>query len=166
MIKFSTVPLFKSLIRLLNFILETGIYPDSWCRGIITPIFKSGSKVDPGNYRGICVAIGLGKVLCSLLNNRILKHLQLHNPIHKSQIGFQAGSRTSDHLFTLKTLIDSHVKAKSHGKISACFVGFRKAFDSTWHQGVFYKLLKSKVGGNVDRCISKKCIINLIAPSN
>ena len=84
----------------------------------------------------------LGKVFCSLLNNIILKHLQLHNPIHKSQIGFQAGSRTSDHLFTLKTLIDTHVKAKSRGKIFACFVDFRKAFDSIWHQGLFYKRIK------------------------
>ena len=95
----------------------------------------------------------LGKVFCSLLNNRILKHL--HNPIHKSQIGFQAGSQTSDHLFTLKTLIDTHVKAKSRGKIFACFIDFRKAFDSIWHQGLFYKLIKSKIGGNVYRLIKE-----------
>ena len=114
-----------------NFLLETGIYPVSWCRGIITPIFKSGSKTDPGNYRGICVTSCVGKVfLCSLLNNRITKHLQTKSPIHKSQIGFQAGSRTSDHIFTLKTLIDTHVKARSRGKVFACFVDFRKAFDS------------------------------------
>ena len=75
--------------------------------------------------------------------------------IHKSQIGFHAGSRTSDHLFTLKTLIDTHVKVKSHGKIFACFVDVRKAFDCIWHQGLFYKLLKSKVGSNVYRLIKE-----------
>ena len=94
----------------------------------------------------------LGKFFCSLLNNRLANHLHLHNPIHKSQIGFQAGSRSSD-LFTLKTLIDTHVKAQPRGKVFACFVDFRKAFDCTWHQGLFFKLLESKIGGNMYRLI-------------
>ena len=83
--------MFKSLIRLLNFLLETGIH---------TLIFKYGTKVDPGNYRGICVTSCLGKVFCSLLKNRFINRLHLHNPIHKSQTGFQGGTRTSDHIFT------------------------------------------------------------------
>lgn len=130
MIKYCTPPLFLALLKLFNLILTTGIYPNAWCRGIITPIFKSGSKLDPGNYRGISVTSCLGKVFCSLLNNRIAKHLQTYNPIHKSQIGFQAGSRTSDHLFSLKAIIDTHVKARSRGKVFACFIDFKKAFDS------------------------------------
>ena len=35
MIKYCTIPLLKTLVKLYNFLLETGIYPDSWCRGII-----------------------------------------------------------------------------------------------------------------------------------
>ena len=32
----------------------------------------------------------------------------------------------------------------------ACFVDFRKAFDSVWHEGLFYKLLKTNIGGNLN----------------
>ena len=31
-------------------------------------------------------------------------------------------------------------------KVYACFVDFRKAFDSVWHEGLFYKLLKTNTG--------------------
>ena len=33
-------------------------------------------------------------------------------------------------------------------KVYACFVDFRKAFDSVWHHGLFYKLLQINVRGN------------------
>ena len=38
------------ILRLFNVIFKSGIVPDDWCMGYITPMFKSG---DPGNYRGI-----------------------------------------------------------------------------------------------------------------
>ena len=33
--------------------------------------------------------------------------------------------------------------------VYACFVDFHKAFDSVWHEGLFYKLLKTSIGGNL-----------------
>lgn len=32
---------------------ETGVYPEQWCKGIITTIFKRGDKNDISNYREI-----------------------------------------------------------------------------------------------------------------
>jgi hypothetical protein len=37
--------------------------------------------------------------------------------------------------------------ACNNKKIYACFVDFKKAFDSVWHDGLFYKLLDNKIGG-------------------
>ena len=51
--------------------------------------------------------------------------------------------------YTLHTLIDKHVKNMKNGKIFPCFVGFKKAFDSIWHTGLYYKLVESGVGGKV-----------------
>jgi retron-type reverse transcriptase len=46
----------------------------------------------------------------------------------------------------LKTLIDKQVE-QNKGKIYACFVDFKKAFDSIWHEGLFLKLLENKIDG-------------------
>ena len=61
------------LTKLFNVILKAGIYPDLWTKGLITPIYKSGDKSDPGNYRGICVTSCLGKLFYSILNIRLLE---------------------------------------------------------------------------------------------
>ena len=120
--------------------------PQPWCHGLITPIFKCGTKSDPSNYRGICISSCIGKLFCSILNQRLLKHVDLNNILHKSQIGFLANNRTADHVLTLRTLIDKYVHCHKE-KIYACFVDFRKAFDSVWHDGLLYKLSKVNVQG-------------------
>ena len=122
--------------------------PQTWCNGIITPIFKSGVKSDPSNYRGICISSCRGKLFCSILNQRLLDHVKSLDILHKSQIGFLANNRTADHALTLRTLIDKYVYGLTHqAKVYACFVDFRKAFDSVWHDGLLFKLLQYNVGG-------------------
>ena len=69
------------------------------------------------------------------------------NTINKAQIGFKAKGRTSDHILTLKTLINKHVKDKNKKKVFACFVDFRKAYDSIWQKGLFHKLNNNSING-------------------
>ena len=47
MIKASYEKLSSIYLKLFNLILKTGIYPNLWCFGLITPVFKSGNKLDP-----------------------------------------------------------------------------------------------------------------------
>ena len=154
MLKSGAHCLTTSLTKLFNFILSKGTYTDSWSIGLISPIFKSGNKSDPSSYRGICVTSCLGKLFSAVLNNRLLTHLQDHNLIHPSQIGFLKGFRTSDHIFSLRTLIDKYVTNANKGKLFCCFVDFQKAFDSIWHDGLLHKLLYKNIGGQFYHLIS------------
>ena len=52
MIKTGINFLYPAYQKLFNLVLQSGIYPDLWCEGSITPIFKSGDLSDPNNYRG------------------------------------------------------------------------------------------------------------------
>ena len=97
----------------------------------------------------------LGKVFCSIINTRIQTFLNTNKIINKSQIGFLPKHRAADHLYTLQTLISNHAHNKPRRKIFACFVDFKKAFDSVWHKGLFYKLIQSGVGGQVYDIIIK-----------
>ena len=86
--------------------------------------------------------------------------------LHEAQIVFLPGHHTSDHIFTLRTLIDKYVKQVSRGTLYTCFIDFRKAFDSIWHDGVLYKPLTYNIGGKfydlIKNLYSKtKCSIKL-----
>ena len=88
MIKTSLNEMMPVYHKLFNTILYLGVMPKNWCGGLITPVFKSGNRSDPSNYRGICVSSCLGKLFCSILNQRLLEYVNLLNILHKSQIGF------------------------------------------------------------------------------
>ena len=47
--------LINDIILRFNYILESGEFPDIWAEGIRNPIFKSGLRSFPSNYRGITV---------------------------------------------------------------------------------------------------------------
>ena len=84
-----------------------------------------------------------------ILNDRLLNYTTENDIIHPSQIGFLTGNRTADHIFTLRTLYEKYVLNSNRGKLYVCFVDFKKAFDSIWHQGLFDKLLEYGIDGNI-----------------
>ena len=147
MIKHSPETMFKTIHRFLNLCLEKCLVPKSWCLDLISLIHKKGSKNDLGNYRGICVSSPLLKILCSLINDRVQAHCDEHGLISKNQIGFKKKTRTSDHIFTLKTLVKKYVTMGKE-KLYVCFVDFQKAFDSVWHKGLFHKLQRAGIKEN------------------
>ena len=154
MLKCSVNQLASSLVKLFNFIVKKGSFPDIWSTGIISPIFKSGNKSHPSNYRGICVTSCFGKLFSSVLNLTLGSFLQDQKILHPSQISFLRGYRRTDHMFSMRTLIDKYVINATKGKLFCCFVDFQKAFDSIWHEGLFLKLLNNKIGGSFYRLIS------------
>ena len=64
-----------------------------------------------------------------------------------NQIAFSENMRTSDHIFVMKTLIDKYARSKT--PLYACFVDFRKAFDSIWRKGLLLKALQNNIRGNI-----------------
>jgi hypothetical protein len=56
---------------------------------------------------------------------------------------FWTNHRTTDSLFILKILITKYLFKKKR-KICAWFADLRKAFDTVWHSGFQYKLMKPK----------------------
>lgn len=154
--------LLHSLQVLFNLILSSGIYPSGWALAHISPIYKNGNHHFPSNYRGIAIMSCLGKLFNAILNTRIEEFLKKQNYIDKSQIGFQKNCRTTDHLFTLKTIIDKYINQKSNS-LFVCYVDFQKAFDTISHTGLKYKMLKSGINGNIFNTIIDMYAQSIIA---
>ena len=141
MLKYGGPIISKPLGKLLNFTLSTGNFPENWNESFVVLLHKSGSKLEPSNYRGSSITSNLGNLFNRVIHSRLLKFINNMFLISENQIGFKAKNRTVDHLFSLKTTIDQYKTKKK--KVFAAFIDLRKAFDTIWRVGLFYKLLKS-----------------------
>jgi potassium voltage-gated channel Eag-related subfamily H protein 8 len=93
-------------VRVFNMILKSEVYPELWRENYIKPIFKGGCLNNPSNYKGLALSSCFGKFFSKILHNRLDSFIENNDILHKGQIGFRKGCRSSDHIFTLKTLID------------------------------------------------------------
>ena len=89
-------------------ILSTGEVPDDWNTSFIVPVFKSGDKSDPNNYRGISICSNLSKLFTSIINERITKHLATNDLLAQEQAGFRKEYRTTDNMFILNHIINKY----------------------------------------------------------
>ena len=151
MLKNGQSAIIKPLYKLFNFIFSSGSFPRSWNESFIVLLHKKGNRFDPSNYRGISISSNLGKLFNKIIYNRLLNFMNNKNLISKNQIGFKEKCRTSDHIFTLKSIID-HYKLK-HQKVFTAFIDLRKAFDTVWRIGLFYKLLKQDIPNRIFRVV-------------
>jgi hypothetical protein len=138
MLKAGQSALLPCLSIFFNNILNSGSYPLEWTMAKIIPLHKKGDFEDPENFRGIAISSCLGKLFNSIMNTRLCQFLKERDLLAHEQISSKKHHRPSDHMFMLKTLIDTcRNKRKS---LFMCFVDFRKAFDMVWHDGLMFKL--------------------------
>ena len=138
----------KVIFKLFITILDSGKSINWWCTSIIVPTHEKGSKTDPDNYRGIALAICTSKFFAAVLNQRLLKFALENGVIRKNQLGFMPGNRCSDALIILYNLFNKYC-IKGNSYIYACFVDFKKAFDTVPRRILFQILLSYNIAGKI-----------------
>ena len=131
--------------------LDSGVIPDEWKTGEVTPIFKKGSKKTPANYRPVSLTSVPCKILESLVRDQLLEHLMSSRQLHESQHGFRPKrSCTSQLLVT----IDHWTKTLEAGEpVDTLYLDFRKAFDSVPHRRLLRKVEACGVTGKLLRWV-------------
>ena len=74
MIKSSLSIIGPVLQILFNKVLNSGIFPQLWSVGYISPVFKAGDICDPNNSRGITVCSCLGKFFTLIIKDSLTKY--------------------------------------------------------------------------------------------
>jgi hypothetical protein len=77
----------------------------------IKPLHQRGSKSDADNCRAVAVSSALGKLLSTILLNRIIELKNENKPDPINQIGFSKAAQTCDQIFTLNTITSKYKKS-------------------------------------------------------
>ena len=128
---------------LINKSIVTGKFPDQLKLAKVFPIYKSGSKSDPWNYRPILILSTISKISERHVNKHLMAYLNKYRLIHESQSGFRQKHSCQT---ALVKLIDQWMICIGKGDITgATFIDFRKAFDLVDHKILIQKLSTYKL---------------------
>ena len=155
--------LVKFISHFFNLILDTGLVPDVWCKGLIMPLYKNkGSHKDPDNYRGITLLSCLGKLFTACLSDRFANFMYNDNKMGVEQAGFRPGFSTMDHIFALHSIIEYYKSKKS--RVYVAFIDYTKAFDLIDRSSLWLKLIQTGIKGKIINVIknmyenAKSCV--------
>ncbi|UYV62553.1 hypothetical protein LAZ67_2001037 [Cordylochernes scorpioides] len=135
------IPTLNKLKNLFNKIMSTEKYPQLWTNSIVHPIYKSGDKNNPTNYRGIALCSNISKLFTTILRNRLNNWIEKRMIILENQAGFRKNRSCTDHIILLNSLIQLSLRRK-RGKLYVFFVDLTKAFDTVPHDLLWQKLHK------------------------
>lgn len=128
----------EKLALCFNKLMADGDFPESLKIAKVTPVYKSGNKSDPGNYRPISVLPVISKILEKILYCRLVKYLDSFNFLSERQYGFKAKSNTTAATLDLTTKIKSNIDKKNI--VLGIFIDLKKAFDTVSHKLLLQKL--------------------------
>ena len=136
-----------ALAHVFNKSLQEGTVPDDWRTANVTPIFKKGTKGDPGNYRPVSLTSVPCRVMESCVRDEIVDHVVRNSLIKDSQHGFmRKKSCTTNLLQFLETLTDENDRGNA---MDVVYLDFSKAFDKVPHRRLLEKFKAHSVDGKV-----------------
>lgn len=141
------------LTHLFSKCLELSIWPSNFKIAKVIPILKSGkSPYDAHSYRPISLLNAIGKILEKIVHSRLISIIEEKNLLPPVQFGFRKGHSTIHQAMRIKQFIAKNKEInKSTGMI---LLDIEKAFDSVWHDGLIYKLIKMKLPSYLIRIIN------------
>ncbi|PLS49478.1 hypothetical protein CYV29_15670, partial [Carnobacterium maltaromaticum] len=131
--------------------LNTGEVPEDWRIANVVPLFKKGSRDNPGNYRPVSLTSVVGKLLEKILRDRIYSHLEENGLISDRQHGFVQGRSC---LTNLIEFFEEVTKLIDEGRaVDVIYMDFSKAFDKVPHGRLMEKVKALGVQGVLARWI-------------
>ena len=122
--------------QLCNEIWKMEKWPEEWCKSMAVPLHKKGDMRECSNYRTIALIPHVCKTMLNILQERLRGTLEEH--LSEEQGGFRPDRSTIQQILTIR-LIAENVLERGQ-KLYHCFVDFKKAFDSVWHEGLWASL--------------------------
>ena len=135
------------LMELFNKSLLEGKVPDDWKVADVTPVYKTGSKQDPGNYRPVSLTSHVGKLMERILKEKIVEFLEENKLLGESQHGFRKDKSCLTNLLEYSQIVADYI---DNGEpVDIIFLDFQKAFDKVPHERLLEKMKAHGIRGRV-----------------
>ena len=135
------------IVIVFNYMIENKEFPDIWAEGLRAALFKSGSRLCVGNYRGITILGIFAKLFEIAVNNRLCF---VNEAFVKKMMFIMAASKKEVEpviiYSTLNGLVQRQLSIGS--SLYLCYVEFSWAFDMIIRHILFYKIMNSGWYGN------------------
>ena len=82
------------ITHIINLSISSEVVPSSFKDARVSPLFKKGSKLDPGNYRPVSILNVLSKILERTVHKQLVGYLEKKNILFDYQSGFRSGYST------------------------------------------------------------------------
>lgn len=137
-LKYSSDAITPSISHIINKSIEMGIFPDRLKDAFVVPIFKTGDKHDPNNYRPISILPTISKIFEIHIATQLQQYFKDTDVIHPHQSGFRPNHSCHTSLIHM---IDSWIKdIDSNRYVGSVFLDLKKAFDLVDHEILVHKL--------------------------
>lgn len=131
----------EHILEIINFMLTSSSFPDSWKIAKITPIPKVSSPNALSDFRPISILPILSKLAEIIIQNQIFAFINVHAPLNQNQSGFRAGHSTETAMIKITEDIRSNLISANSGLL--VLLDFSKAFDLVNHDLLCDKLFKN-----------------------
>ena len=140
------------LMKIMNKILSSGVYPSSWKTSTVLSFPKPGKlHTNPENFRPISLTSCVGKLLEKIINVRLNFFLEHNNCLPPNQFGFRKMHSTIDALSKFTSDVSSALNNKRH--VICVSFDLRKAYDTTWRYGILMAMHDVGLRGRLPKVI-------------
>ena len=140
-----------ALSLLFNYVFHNEVWPERWGSGIIFPLYKQDSRLEPENYRPITLLSVIGKLFGLVIDKRISDWSERNGVISDEQGGFRQARGTPDQIFLLREILSSR---KERGLPTlVTYIDAKKAYDTVWREGNYVRLFDAGMQGKMWRQI-------------
>ena len=131
--------------------MDTGTLPPDWKLADVVPIYKKGSRDDPGNYRPVSLTSVPCKIIKAIIRDQLMSHLLSENLLSDAQHGFRPDRSCVTQL--LLAIEDWSSMVENGEPVDVLYLDLAKALNTVPPKRLLKKVEAHGIGGKVLRWI-------------